>query len=59
MSISAPINQAARARALKRQHPYLSPADIAGLTGWPLANVKAALKAKGRDTPKSRRPIKL
>lgn len=55
ISVAAPVNQSARARTLKQQHPYLTPEDIAATTGLRLANVKAALgKGELRKQPKSR-----
>lgn len=55
MAIEIKINASARVRQLKRDHPYMTPADIAKLTGIRLANVKAALgKGEQQDRPKSR-----
>ena len=55
MSIEIKINASARVRQLKREHPYMTPADIAKLTGTPLKNVRAALsKREARDKPKSK-----
>jgi hypothetical protein len=55
ISVAAPVNQSARVRALKQQHPYMSPEDIAATTGLRLANVRAALrKGEQRKKPKSK-----
>lgn len=55
LSVAAPMNQSARVRSLKEQHPYMTPEDIAATTGLRLANVKAALgKGELRKKPKSR-----
>lgn len=55
VSVAAPVNQSARVRALKAQHPYMTPEDIAATTGLHLANVTAALgKGEQRKKPKSR-----
>ena len=55
LSVAAPVNQSARVRALKQQHPYMTPEDIAATTGLRLANVKAALgKGELRKKPRSK-----
>lgn len=55
ISIAAPVNQSARVRELRKQHPYFTDQDLVTLTGIPLKNVKAALgKGQGSDKPKSR-----
>lgn len=55
MSIAVAPSKADRVRQLALQHPYLTHHDIAATTGIRLPEVKAALKRRRRDTPKSRR----
>ncbi|MBN9309001.1 hypothetical protein [Devosia sp.] len=55
MGIEIKINASARARQLKREHPYMSNPDIAAMTGMRLANVTAALgRGEALQRPKSR-----
>ena len=55
MSIAIKVNQAARARELKAQNPFMTEADIAALTGMPLKNVQNALQRRAKiDRRKSR-----
>ena len=53
MSIQVKPTDAERARALAAAHSYMSPHDIAALSGIPLRTVKSALKAKARLRIKS------
>lgn len=53
IAIAAPSNRSARLRALAERHPYMTPLDIAKLTGEPLRLVQLALtrdddNAKGK-----------
>lgn len=52
MPIEIQTNQSARIRQLKRDHPYLEPADLVEMTGLDLKLVKAALT-------RPERPLKL
>jgi len=47
--------KADRVRLLAERHPYFTPRDIAKLTGFPLAEVRNALKRGPRGVVKSRR----
>jgi hypothetical protein len=53
--IAAPVNRSAQIRKLAGEG--LSPENIAKLTGYRLANVRAALAHQPKDKVKSRRPI--
>ncbi len=53
MSIAAPVNRSAQIRKLAADG--LTPEDIVALTGFRLANVKAALRHQPKDRVKSRR----
>jgi hypothetical protein len=55
ISIAAPVNRSAQIRKLAGEG--LSPEGIAELTGYRLANVKAALAHKPKDKVKSRRRV--
>jgi hypothetical protein len=46
MSIQVQPSHADHIRALAAQHPYMTPHDIAALSGVPLKLVKAALARK-------------
>jgi len=55
MTIAIKINQAARARELKADNPFMTEEDIAALTGMPLRNVQSALRRRPKgDARKSR-----
>jgi hypothetical protein len=43
MPTAIQTNQSARIRQLKRDHPYLEPADLVEMTGLDLKLIKAAL----------------
>ncbi len=54
MPIAVPVNHSVRIRALAAKHPYLSPLDIAKLTGEAPKMVRAALEHPNDGKPKSR-----
>lgn len=54
ISVAVPVNKSARVRALKANHPYMTPEDIAATTGMRLDLVNAAL-SKG-DCGRNRSP---
>ena len=53
MSINIQPSDAERVRALAATHAYMTPRDIANLSGISLRTVKSALKAKARLRIKS------
>lgn len=53
MSIAIVPNRSERIRQLAAQG--LSAEDIRASTGWPMANIRAALTKAPKDKPKSRR----
>lgn len=54
MTIAIQTSKADRVRLLAQRHPYLTPRDITATTGIPLDEVRAALKRRRKDKPKSR-----
>lgn len=52
--ITTPANRSARLRALAERHPYMTPLDIAKLTGEPARLVQLALARDDREPPARR-----